>query len=193
MATEKQRAREAILARLKSMDPAERLDKSRRAIERLQNSDLFKRSTVVLAYDSSLTEVDTSQFLASCLSSGKTLCLPRTNKTDCSLTIHRVTDLQRDLELCRLGFREPKKDVAQIDGTQIDFIIVPGLAFDLTGARLGRGKGYYDRFLARQEIRARTAAVAFEFQIVTDVPHEAHDLGVEFLATEDRWIDCRRP
>jgi 5-formyltetrahydrofolate cyclo-ligase len=193
MADEKQRLRDAILARLKAMDSAERLDKSRRAIARVLNSDIFAQANVVLAYDSSTTEVDTLALLVSCLGSGKSLCLPRTRQSDCSLTVHRVDNLSTNVELSRFRFREPKRAMPQLAHDHIDLILVPGLAFDERGNRLGRGKGYYDRFLALPGIRAKTAAVAFEFQLVPDVPHEAHDRGVDFLATEDRWIDCRKP
>jgi 5-formyltetrahydrofolate cyclo-ligase len=191
MADEKQRLRDVILARLNAMDSVERLEKSSRILERVLQSGLFTRASVVLVYDSSKTEVDTSRVLDACLAAGKTLCLPRTVKRDCALTPHRVADLQNDLEPCRLGFREPFAKLPREPLERIDLVVVPGVAFDTCGNRLGRGKGYYDRLLALPEFRARTVAFAFECQLVDTVPHEAHDRGVETLITEDRVIDCR--
>jgi 5-formyltetrahydrofolate cyclo-ligase len=71
---------------------------------------------------------------------------------------------------------------------QIDLAVVPGLAFDLEGRRLGRGKGYYDRFLAQPGCRALAVAVAFEFQVVPTLPSEKHDRDMTLVFTEDRIV-----
>jgi 5-formyltetrahydrofolate cyclo-ligase len=69
----------------------------------------------------------------------------------------------------------------------LDFILVPGVAFDLSGRRLGRGKGYYDRLL--KQTRGTTCGVAFDEQIVGEIPVEPHDLNVNCILTPTRWIE----
>ena len=70
---------------------------------------------------------------------------------------------------------------------RLDFVLVPGIAFDLQGRRLGRGKGYYDRLLA--EVRGKTCGVAFDEQIVDEIPVEPHDIHVNCILTPTRWIE----
>jgi len=74
-----------------------------------------------------------------------------------------------------------------ISGNRLDLILVPGIAFDLRGRRLGRGKGYYDRWLPA--LRGKTCGVAFDEQIVDDIPLEPHDVVVNCILTPTRWIE----
>jgi 5-formyltetrahydrofolate cyclo-ligase len=186
--TAKQQLRELIAGRLRALSAAERQAGDRLITAALLASGEFQNARTVLAYDSDALEAGTHEILAACLSSGKKLALPRTQKHDFSLALHYVADLKRDLEVCRLGFREPRPELPLADPTEIDLVIVPGVAFDLQGQRLGRGKGYYDRFLSQPGVHWRTCALAFECQLADAVPHAAHDQGVEMLITEKRVI-----
>lgn len=87
------------------------------------------------------------------------------------------------------GAREPVGD-DEVALTTADWILVPGVAFDIAGRRLGRGGGFYDRLLACPELRAKRVSVAFSHQIVERVPDEPHDARVDGLLTESGWIDC---
>lgn len=111
------------------------------------------------------------------------LCVPRMNWPDRSMEAVEVVDWDHDLVLSRLGLREPRADLAVVPAAEVDVVIVPGLAFDATGARLGRGAGFYDRFLARLSARTVTIGVAFSVQVVPRVPIETHDVRVRFVAT----------
>ena len=186
----KQQLRELVTAKLKALTEAERRVKNQRITAALLACPEFQRARTILAYDSCKLEASTQEIMAACLSAGKTLALPRTQKKDCSLAIQRVIDFARDLAPCRLGFREPKAELPAVPLEQIELVIVPGVAFDPHGNRLGRGKGYYDRFLSqlgpgRQWL---TCAPAFECQLVVQIPTTAHDRPVQMLITEDRVI-----
>ena len=89
----------------------------------------------------------------------------------------------------RFGVREPGADCPLISLNQLDLILVPGVTFDLTGHRLGRGKGFYDRLLAG--FCGHKCGVAFEAQIVAAVPAEPHDVLVNSILTPTRWHLCR--
>jgi 5-formyltetrahydrofolate cyclo-ligase len=93
------------------------------------------------------------------------------------------------LQLGHFGIREPETRCARLTSGKLDLILVPGVAFDLRGGRLGRGKGYYDRLL--RELRGTTCGVAFEEQIVGEIPVEPHDVRLKFLLTPTRWIQVK--
>jgi len=132
--------------------------------------------------------VDTHPLMELCLDRRKTLCLPRIRRENHSMTAHAVSDLKRDLVPVPFGFLQPKKTTPVVPLAQIDLILVPGIAFDLQGHRLGRGAGYYDRFLPRADLRAAVCALAFECQIVDAVPVGEHDWPLQLIFTEERVI-----
>lgn len=100
--------------------------------------------------------------------------------------VHSVDDLKRGT----MNVWEPQVHCAPVPVAELDVILVPGLAFTRTGARLGRGGGYYDRLLAQPQCRARRLAVAFEAQIIEDIPCEAHDQRVPQIITESGLIEA---
>jgi len=95
------------------------------------------------------------------------------------------------VEVRRHGIREPVEG-GVIGPGEIEVALVPGVAFDLSGGRLGRGAGFYDRFLGRLADRAVRIGVGFGLQVVGRVPRETHDLGVDALVTEDGFMLCGR-
>jgi 5-formyltetrahydrofolate cyclo-ligase len=90
----------------------------------------------------------------------------------------------------RFGALEPDAGCPAIPLNQLDLVLVPGVAFDLAGRRLGRGKGFYDRLLA--EVSGHKCGVAFDEQIVAEVPEEPHDVRVDSILTPSRWHLCSR-
>lgn len=100
-----------------------------------------------------------------------------------------VADLEQDLERGAFGVMEPKGKQHIIQPSEVELIIVPGRAFSITGQRLGRGKGYYDRFLSRS--KALKVALAYDFQVVDELPVEEHDQAVDYIITQTRIIDCK--
>jgi 5-formyltetrahydrofolate cyclo-ligase len=129
-------------------------------------------------------ELDTTPILTHILATGRTLVLPRmtTDNGAPALALHRVDSLN-DLLPGKWGIREPRADAPLVTLSDIDFALVPGVAFDLEGNRLGYGKGYYDRLLAKRPASLTVAAVAFDCQVVDAVPVEPHDAKIDILIT----------
>ena len=188
MANSKSALRRALTRKLKALTPSERATSSRLALDRLLIEPKFNGAKTVMAYASFGLEFPTDELLAAVLKGGKRLGLPRINPSDSSMTVHSVVDLKSDLESNRLGFREPHAGLPVIPLDEIDVIVAPGLGYDEDRNRLGRGAGYYDRFLARREIRAFVCALAFECQIVDDILSTENDIPVHCIVTEKRTI-----
>ncbi|MGE5087639.1 MAG: 5-formyltetrahydrofolate cyclo-ligase [Candidatus Levyibacteriota bacterium] len=137
------------------------------------------------------SEWDTALLAARALAAGKTVVLPRVDAQAKMLRLHRVEDLVRDIEPGHLGIPEPRPECPPIDRDAIDWILVPGVAFDLDGRRLGYGGGYYDRLLPGMQQAAPRVAGAFEMQIVGALPFAPHDCGVDAVVTEKRVTGVR--
>jgi 5-formyltetrahydrofolate cyclo-ligase len=187
--TDKYSLRKSILARLKALPSAEREERSRRAIESLLAAPEYRAAGTVMAYVSFGSEFPADAFVRACLRDGKTLGLPRAHAADHSMSVHAVSNLDSDLEGNALGFQQPLSNRPEIPIEQLGLVLTPGIAYDAKGNRLGRGAGYYDRFLARLEAlkpRPVICALAFECQIVDAIISAAHDRVLDMIVTEDR-------
>lgn len=114
------------------------------------------------------------------------VCLPRyLGDTDC-YEAAVIKDRAADLESGKFGIPEPRAACKSLQLNQLDLVLVPGVAFSPDGARLGRGRGFYDRIL--DSVTGRKIGVAYDEQIVESVPAEAHDQRVTDIVTPTRWI-----
>ena len=130
---------------------------------------------IILAYYSLPDEVDTRQLLDDLVAEGKTVLLPKVIDDE-NMEIRRYTGRQ-DLEEGILHLMEPIGEPLT-DYEDIDIVVVPGLAFDAEGHRLGRGRGYYDRFLHRKK-HPFCVGICFDFQKVAEVPVDEYDIPVD--------------
>jgi 5-formyltetrahydrofolate cyclo-ligase len=163
------------------------LEKSRRSgiIKRtLFNREEFKKAKVVMFYVSLKDEVDTLPMIDEALGMGKRVCVPVILKEEMKLIAGEIKDRAKDLERQHFGIYQPKKDrVKEVPLEDIDLVVVPGVAFDKKNVRLGRGHGYYDRFLSGLPGRTKTIGLAFAFQVLEDLPRDPHDIPVSKLIT----------
>lgn len=184
--SEKARVRAAIRALLAAMSPEQQTTDSARARALLTQQEIWRRVTTVLFYAPLPGELDVWPLALDALKTGKRIALPRfDNATDAYLPA-LIEDPQRDLILGKLGIREPGPNCKPVDGNEIELVLVPGVAFDLRGFRLGRGKGYYDRLL--RVVSGIKCGVAFEQQLVRNLPVEPHDFQLDYILTPMRWI-----
>lgn len=187
--------RSRILALRDMLPAATRGERSRVIAERIVTSEAFRASHVILLYASFGKEFDTSEVIRAAIEARKTLVFPRVNRARDHLDLYRVRLLDRDLVAGVWGIREPDPErCSPISPAALDFILMPGVAFDRAGGRLGYGKGYYDKLLASCIGRAdgpRTVAAAFDCQIVDAVPREAHDIPVGTVMTESSVYPAR--
>ena len=179
--------RKTVLGRRDAMDAGIRTALSRAIVRDLFDLAAYRQSGTVMAYVGFGSELQTDEFVFHTLEQGKTLLLPRVNGRKRGLDIYEVRDPVRDLEVGTWGIREPRPDrCARVDPDIIDFALVPGLAFDARGGRLGYGGGFYDRLLASiLSTRTWLVAGAFEAQMVGKVPLDEHDVPMDVVVTED--------
>lgn len=173
---------------LRKLTPAERAARSTAAAKHLVASAAWRDARVVLVFLSLPSEVDTTALVEAAWGSGKRVLAPRVDVASTTLVPVAI----RSWSDCLPGFKgilEPTASGA-VPVESIDLVLVPGLAFDLQGRRLGRGGGYYDRFLARPGLAALTCGLGFESQVLDQVPSEAHDRRVDALATDKRFRRC---
>ena len=138
-----------------------------------------------LGFAAAPEELDPALLLATLRAAGVEVCLPRIASAD-SLTLHSCS-LDAELESGPFGLRQPMAMTPQVASAGIDLVIVPGVAFDATGARLGFGGGYYDRLLATMP-HAFRIALAFDEQLIDVVPTQAHDERVDAIVTPTRTL-----
>jgi 5-formyltetrahydrofolate cyclo-ligase len=178
--------RRTVLARLKEMPAADRVTASARAGVLLRQQDLWRRTGSILFYAPMPEELDVWPLVAEALAAGKVVALPRFDSQTRRYAAAHLRDLARDIKPGHFGIREPADHCAPAALGSIDLVLVPGVAFDAQGGRLGRGKGYYDQLLAH--VRGVTCGVAFDEQLVAEIPVEPHDRRVHCVLTPTRWI-----
>jgi len=138
------------------------------------------------------SEWDTLPLVRAALAGGKTVAIPRVDAQTRMLELHAISDPHRDIVASRQGIPEPLPDCPIVVPAAIDFVLVPGVAFDLAGRRLGYGGGYYDRLLPLLTPGTARIAGALELQIVDLVPAAPHDLLVDAIVTESRLLRLPR-
>ena len=149
----------------------------------------FRCSTGVLLYCGCFPEeIKTRPLLQACLSTKKRLYLPRALPEEHRLKISLIDDPATQLVPGYCHIAEPHTDLPEADLADVDLIIVPGLAFDALGFRLGRGGGYYDRLLSTVRTPAFIVGLAYEVQMVPEVPRGECDRPVGTIMTEDRTL-----
>ena len=180
--------RQQIVARLGNMRPAERAAGSAQACARMEQQGLWQQARSVLLYAPMPDELDVWPMVVQGLAAGKTVALPRFDPVSRQYSARWIEDLSRDIQSGHFGIREPGDHCPPVELGQVDLVLVPGVAFDLRGGRLGRGRGYYDKLL--EPMRAATCGVAFDEQIVPEVPVGPRDVRLNFILTPTRWNEA---
>lgn len=171
----------------KALPVAARAERSRAIVERVVALPSFREAEIVAAFVAIRGEVDLSELRERAHSAGKVLALPRID-----YGLGRIVLLAHEpgdaLVAGPLGVPEPAPSARRIDEATVDLVVVPGLAFDPRGFRVGYGKGFYDQLLPTLT-RARSCAVGFDFQLVSEVPDQPHDVAVDLLITDARQLE----
>lgn len=179
--------REQIRARLKTIPATERVVAATRLCTLLTASETWRAAESVLLFAPLADEPDLWPLLAEALHAGKLVTLPRFDPATKNYVACQIRNLATDVVSGKYGIREPNNSCPVVPLNRLDLTLVPGVAFDLHGRRLGRGKGYYDHLLA--DVRGKTCGVAFDEQIVADIPVEPHDIPLNCILTPMRWIE----
>jgi 5-formyltetrahydrofolate cyclo-ligase len=169
---------------LAAMSPADHHAKSLAACALLAASPEFSVARVIMLYLATPTEVDTAPLAIRAWQTGKTVVVPKVSWDQRRMLPVEITSLNTDnMTTTGPGVREP------IAGTpvlvpDIDLVVVPGLGFTATGYRIGRGMGFYDRFLAQDNFIGVSCGLAFEEQVMPDLPVLDHDMPLSMLTTD---------
>lgn len=189
IATLKSDLRQLARTRLAKITAEHRRALSSAAIAQLLARPEFQSAQRILGFLPLKDEPDLTAALESALAGGKTVALPRYLPGAGQYGASLITGSLAALLPGAFGIREPSASAPVLPLNQLDFILVPGVAFDSSGRRLGRGKGFYDRLLAGTNNSACVrCGIAFDEQIVPAIPAEAHDIAMNVILTPTRWL-----
>lgn len=180
--------RRKIRGVLKTVSPEKRKADSGKVRTLLAQQPFWKAARTVLFFAPLPNELDLWPVLEETLAQGNVVGLPGFDAANQYYTPRRVTNLHGELVSGQLGIREPAASCREIPLADLDLALVPGIAFDLRGYRLGRGKGYYDRMLAN--FAGKKIGVAFDEQLVEAVPVEKQDVRMDFILTPTKCVKC---
>jgi len=185
----KEKIRRDILKKRLSLSPEEIKNKSHKIFLNLLRTPVFLNSSNVMFYVSTRSEVQTEEMIKSSIMMGKKIFVPIIVADSINLVPSNLIDFDKELKKGKKGIFEPKEEYRRLSSPKdLDLVILPGVAFDIEGNRIGRGLGYYDNFLKGINPSTNTIALAFEMQIVEKIPTNEKDVPVNLIITEKRII-----
>lgn len=185
----KDEIRNKIAKTLAALSVNEIEEKITRIESRLFEFANFLESNIVLLYINSTSEVNTLKIIERCFNYNKIVILPAFDATKHEMKLMKIDNLDANLTPGPRGILEPDSNSCNVVPIEcIDIAIIPGVAFDEKGGRIGSGDGYYDRLIPKLSITTRKVALAFENQIIPQVQMESHDRYVDIIITEKRII-----
>lgn len=187
---EKKLFRDKLLKKRNGLSWLEVQGTSHEITQRILFLPAYQQAQTILFYLSTRNEIDTAPLIRTAWQQDKKVIVPvcQPNK---NLSLSQLLSLE-ELGTGKWNIPEPKKEFLRpISPQEVDLVIVPGLAFDEEGYRLGYGAGYYDRFLTKLSPECIKLALAYEFQLISKVPREPHDIPVDMILTEQRVITIK--
>ena len=181
--------RQDIIKKLGELGGLEKNEKSLAISKRLFGMDEFKKSKTVFCFLSTLFEVQTEKIIRESLRLGKHVLVPLLDPEEENLQASRIPSMDIDFMIGKYGIKQPTLKLRDIVAfSNIDFVVVPGLAFDNIGNRIGYGAGFYDKFFKKISSGVTRVAVSYDFQLFNLVPHSDLDEPVHFLITETQAL-----
>ena len=188
----KRSLRERVVQARDALPMATRVRYADTIIARVRAREDFQSARTVLLSLAFRSEWETRPLFNAALVLGKTLVVPRVNLATRMLDLYAIGDLERDVASGYRGIPEPLGHCQSVAPSAVDWVLVPGVAFDERGHRIGYGGGYYDRLLPTLRDDAQRVAGAYELQLIDQVPAAAHDLKVDAIVTELRALEGLR-
>lgn len=183
--------RKEILDKRKKIDVTEKEKMDERILETVYSSEYYKLAKNIFVYISFDTEINTRDFIKESLNNNKRIYVPRTEIKTRLMDAVEIKSLD-NLSESSYGIPEPSINDPYIDPNELDLIIVPGVAFDRRGGRVGYGAGFYDRYFKKVNKdnikRITKLALAYDFQVLDKVPTSYHDVPVDYIITEKEFI-----
>lgn len=187
---DKSELRKSMMNKRDSMPASIRLGHSKIIMDKLRHLSIYKDARLIFVYVSFRSEVETHSFINQALLDGKRIAVPLTITNGKLLLPCEITSLE-ELTVGTWGILEPDKDnIREIDYKEIDLALVPGLAFDPFGNRLGYGAGYYDRFLPNLRNSSVLVGMGFDFQLIDQVQAGPFDVPMDSILTNEEFRYC---
>jgi 5-formyltetrahydrofolate cyclo-ligase len=181
--------RRSLRAVRRGLSEAERLARSRRVWERVAALACYQHARVVLGYMAFDHEVLTDGLMRRAMASGKQLVLPMVLGNRQGMALYVIEELERDVAPGYCGILEPQpRRTRAVAPETLELALIPGVAFDLRGGRLGLGAGFYDRLLSQLPRGIPMVGLAFDFQVIPRLPLQPHDILLDAIVTESRVI-----
>ncbi|MCG3138158.1 MAG: putative protein YqgN [Phycisphaerae bacterium] len=186
----KTRLRNQLKEKLSQLSAEEWQVRSSQVCHRLIEQSEYQQAEIIMAFLSLPGEINTAPIVLRAWQDNKRVLAPQVTWEQRRMIPVEISSLNEAIEETTFQVRQPTTG-QPIPVDMIDLVLVPGLGFDLLGNRLGRGRGFYDRFLAHPNFRGHTIALAIEEQIVAEIPAQPHDRCVDMVITERRVWRCQ--
>ncbi len=193
MSPSKKEIRQAIRRRANDFDLAD-FQRAGTKIAAICDALLWRHlhPDMVMCYVSKRGEAPTHDIIRACLIRGKRICVPLVEPESMTISASELENFSSDLRPGCAGILEPRDTCFRpVSPSDIDVHLIPGMAFDPKGGRLGHGAGCYDRFLAECGEESIYIGVAFSWQLIEDVPSEDHDIPMDWIITDEGLIPAR--
>jgi 5-formyltetrahydrofolate cyclo-ligase len=187
----KKQTRQRLRQILASIEPDQLAKRSQQACDELCKQKEFRKAEVLMVFLSLPKEIDTTPLVLRAWQERKRVLAPKVSWEQRRMLPIEIESLSQNLATTQMGIREPVNG-QPFPVANIDLVIVPGLGFDPFGHRLGRGRGFYDRFLGQPDFKGTRCAIAFEEQFVDMIPTGPYDVPVDMLVTDKRVRRFRR-
>ncbi len=176
----KDEIRTALKSKRRALTAEEQAEKSSRITDFFLSLSLYNKADTVMIYMSSFNEPSTAAIIDALKRDSKRVVVPISNTADFTITPAYLSDA---IKTGAYGIPEPEECI-KADVADIDIALIPGIAFDKSGSRIGFGKGYYDRFLL--EFKGIKAGICYDFQVLDEIPSSEHDIKMDMIITEKR-------
>lgn len=185
---DKKTIRKDILRKRDSIQPEIRQIKDRLIMDKVISLPDFLKAKTILYFASFRSEVNTLPQIEEAFRSGKRIVLPKVDNANKRLKLYEILNTD-EIKLGFWGIPEPEAiPERERDINEVDLVIMPGVAFDMQGTRLGYGAGYYDKLLSGLKRNIPLIAIAYEEQTVDSLPSEDHDIRIDMIVTDKRII-----
>jgi 5-formyltetrahydrofolate cyclo-ligase len=184
---QKNQIRSAVGRKRRYLTAYEKVKLDNEITSRLVKLDEWKKAKNILIYVSHKYEINTLKLIKKAISD-KNIIVPKTHIRFDTLSLHQI-DNPDDLTEGRYSLLEPHPGTLILSPSEIDLAIIPGIAFDKKGHRIGYGKAYYDRL--NKHLKCPKISLAYSFQIVDNIPAQKHDIPIDLIITENKTIHCK--
>lgn len=172
---------------MQAIDLADLHARSARACQRLAETEAFRHAEALMLFLPMKHEVDATPLAIRAWQLGKTVTVPLVSYAQRHMIPVEIRSLSDPVTVDERGIQSPRNGVP-IPVDLIDLVVVPGLGFDTTGHRIGRGAGFYDRFLSQPNFGGTICGLALDDQVVPEVPTQKHDVPLHMLVTDRRTV-----